>query len=269
MRNAARLILGLSLGALSFVATRADAHFYLDTPAADNAQDATGNPQKASPCGGGDSPSGEITAYQSGQTITITIDETIFHPGHYRVAVADDPSQLPDEPPVTVGSTACGSVPIQDPPVFPVLADGMLVHDEPFDGPQSFTVTLPADFTCDGCTLQILEFMAEHSAPCFYYHCATITVTEEPVVAGPSSSSSGGGDTGGNGSGGSGSGNGAAGSGAGPGAGGSGGEPTAQVYDNDDGCSVSAPAGGTSGLLGVAAGLVGAALVFGRRRRRG
>src|SRR4029079_14767179 len=87
-------------------------------------------------------------------------------------------------PPVTAGgtpSTPCGSTTIMSSPVFPVIADGMLVHTAAFSGPQSFTVTLPAGMTCtSNCVLQVVEFMSNHilnnPGGCFYHHCANITI---------------------------------------------------------------------------------------------
>ena len=80
-----------------------------------------------------------------GETISITVDEVIYHPGHYRVALAlNDRSELPPPPVVTPGgSDPCASAQIQDPPTFPILADNMLPHTQPFADPQTFTVTLP------------------------------------------------------------------------------------------------------------------------------
>jgi hypothetical protein len=157
----------------------ATAHFALQSPASWRSQDALGNPQKVGPCGEEDSDplTGAVTAFAPGETITITLDETIFHPGHYRVALAvNDRSELPDEPPVTPGATACGSAPVMDPPVFPVLADGALRHTYPFPDTRFIQVTLPKDVTCTRCTLQVLEFMSDHPAPCFYHHCADISI---------------------------------------------------------------------------------------------
>jgi Dictyostelium (slime mold) repeat len=157
----------------------ATAHFALQSPASWRTQDALGNPQKVGPCGEEDSdpPTGVVTVFAPGETITITLDETIFHPGHYRVALAvNDRSELPDEPPVTPGVTACGSAPVMDPPVFPVLADGALRHTYPFSDTHFIEVTLPKDVTCTRCTLQVLEFMSDHPAPCFYHHCADISI---------------------------------------------------------------------------------------------
>jgi hypothetical protein len=165
---------------MAFLPVTARAHFTLESPDAMFVQDAVGNPLLDAPCGddGAAVPTGAVTSYASGETIQITIDETITHPGHYRVALAlNDPSELPPPPPVTPGTTECGSVPIQDPPVFPILADGALLHSAAFAGPQSFAVALP-DVTCEHCTLQVMEFLSSHSAPCFHYHCAALRIPE-------------------------------------------------------------------------------------------
>ncbi len=189
MTKNVRALLGstLALGMATMPGT-ADAHFVLEDPPSWHSQDAGGSPQKLGPCGNepGGTDTGTVTAFQTGSTITVTIHETVFHPGHYRVALAlHDRSELPPEPPVTPGDTACGTVPIQDPPVFPVLADGMLVHTAPFSGAQSFQVPLPAGMTCDHCTLQIIEFMSEHAlnnpGGCFYHHCADISIQDVVV----------------------------------------------------------------------------------------
>lgn len=172
----------LGLGLLS--AATAQAHFVLQSPPALSEQGPLGDPQKAPPCGdNGDAvATGVVTSYQAGDVIKITINETIFHPGHYRVALAlNSPSELPDEPPVTADQKSdCGSAPIADAPVFPVLADGVFLHTKAFDGPQTIEVTIPADVSCESCTLQVIQFMANHGlnnpGGCYYHHCATISV---------------------------------------------------------------------------------------------
>jgi len=163
--------------------TSARAHFTLDKPASWMSQDALGSPQKLGPCGdeSGGTATGAVTVYAQGETISVTVDEKIFHPGHYRIAISPaDPSGLPPEPVVTPGATPCGSVPVQSPPMFPVLADGVFEHSTAFSSPQTTQVTLPAGFTCDHCTLQVIEFMSDHPlnnpGGCFYHHCATISV---------------------------------------------------------------------------------------------
>jgi MYXO-CTERM domain-containing protein len=265
MRTRAAL---LASACLTFVTTTAQAHFRLQDPPADNAQNAQGDPQKDAPCGGGTTPTGAVSVFQQGSMISITIDETIFHPGHYRVAIAQTPDELPPEPPVTPGDSECGSAPIDPAPELPVLADGVLVHDAPFNGEQTFQVQLPAGFTCDSCTLQILEFMSSHGAPCYYHHCATVTIQSDPVgttaAATTGSSTT---VTSGNGNGAS-VGNGAT-TGSGAGDGGAGGGDGVTDGD-DDGCgcrTIGSPDAGTSPwLAALALGALG--LGVGRRRRR-
>ncbi|MET0403035.1 MAG: SCE4755 family polysaccharide monooxygenase-like protein [Cystobacter sp.] len=172
--------------ALLLSAAPAHAHFSVQQPASWAAQDRLGNPQKSEPCGQADpgkpaEPSGAVTTYRPGETITIALTETIYHPGHYRVAIAQDMNSLPANPPVTAGSTACGSTIITENPTLPVLADGLLQHSSPFANPQqSVQVKLPEGFTCDKCTLQITQFMSEHGlnnpGGCYYHHCATVTI---------------------------------------------------------------------------------------------
>jgi len=160
------------------------AHFVLQSPDAAHVQGPYGDPQKAPPCGddGSAVATGMVTAYQGGDVLTITIDETIFHPGHYRVALAvNDMSELPAEPIVTPNETDCGTAPIDAQPVFPVLADGVFLHTEPFSEPQSIDIVLPTDVSCESCTLQVIQFMSNHGlnnpGGCYYHHCATISLT--------------------------------------------------------------------------------------------
>lgn len=165
------------------------AHFVLNDPPAATEQNDLGNPQKAPPCGddGSATATNIVTAYQAGSTITVTIDETVYHPGHYRIALAvDDISELPDPPPVTPGDTPCGSAPIDPNPAFPVLADGVFEHSAMFGESQSIDITLPDDITCTNCTLQIIQFMSNHGlnnpGGCYYHHCATISIDDEPMM---------------------------------------------------------------------------------------
>jgi hypothetical protein len=170
----------------------AHAHFVLLTPDAWMSQDALGLPEKLGPCGdeGGGTPTGTVTVFRPGQTIAVTISEVVTHPGHYRVALAvNDRSELPAEPMVTpTGNDPCASAAIQSPPTFPILADNVLPHTQAFGAPQTFAVTLPTNVTCTKCTLQVLEFMSDHSAPCFYHHCADISIQGALETASPTAS---------------------------------------------------------------------------------
>ncbi len=197
-----RPVLALTAVAAFLVPAATQAHFILQSPPAAHEQDDYGDPQKAPPCGdaGNAVATGAVTAYQAGDTITITIDETIYHPGHYRIALAvNDPSELPEEPIVTPNDSPCGTAPIQNPPVFPVLADGVFEHTEPFAQPQSIDITVPDGVNCDNCTLQVIQFMSNHGlnnpGGCYYHHCASIAIqsgqtTDAEETGDPSSSTS-------------------------------------------------------------------------------
>ena len=105
-------ILLLVVAVASF-ASVADAHFVLVSPAASLVQNRLGDPQKIAPCGGVSAnpgrgtpanpgtPSNAVTQLTGGSTLHLLIQETVFHPGHYRVALARTVAQLPPDPVVT------------------------------------------------------------------------------------------------------------------------------------------------------------------------
>lgn len=201
MKRAHRIVTTAATLAVASFATphAALAHFALVAPESRSAtSDTFGDPQKSAPCGQADpgtpeQPNGVVTTLKEGSMFTVTIDELVTHPGHYRVALAQDQSSLPPDPPVTAGSTACGSTTIDANPTLPVLADGLFVHTAAFTSPQSAQVQLPAGMTCTHCTLQVIEFMSNHAlnnpGGCFYHHCATVDIT----AAGPAPDAGGGG----------------------------------------------------------------------------
>jgi hypothetical protein len=239
--------------AAALVASPARAHFILQAPESWAEQGTLGDPQKSAPCGPGAGEAvvetGMVTGLAQGGTVTVTINETVTHPGHYRVALSTTgQSGLPADPPVTpVGTDACGMKEIQNPPVFPVIADGMLPHTSAFSGPQSFTVQLPAGVTCNAnCVLQVTEYMQNHGAPCFYHHCANVAILPPDGTPGT------GGRGGGGGTGGHAGAGGAADAGAGE-------DPT----DSGCGCAAGGRRISALALLGMVA------LVVARRRRAG
>jgi hypothetical protein len=203
---------GLAAGGLVvFSSARASAHFVLDAPACWMSQDPTGYPQKEGPCAATLSPNlepastpldptGAVTAFRTGQTVTVTVTATIPHPGWYRVSLVSGKSAsqtlttLPD-PPQTVST--CTPTILTNPvwsPTQPVIADDLLGGAAaPMDKPQSFAVQLPANATCTAanpCTLQVIMVMTDHPAnDCYYHHCADIT-----IGAGADSGASGGAD---------------------------------------------------------------------------
>ena len=78
-------------------------------------------------------PTYAVSKVTGGQKIHVKLQETIYHPGHYRFALAvNSPTELPHDPEVTTRDTERGpqsvSATIQNPPQIPVLADGLFVH---------------------------------------------------------------------------------------------------------------------------------------------
>src|SRR5689334_2311322 len=123
------------------------AHFRLLEPASWLVENQLGDPQKAAPCGGTNSDFGKptyaVTDAKGGGKIHVKVQETVYHPGHYRVALAvNSPTELPKDPEVTTRDTERGpqsvSAKIQDPPQIPVLADGLFVHSTRPGQPQMF-----------------------------------------------------------------------------------------------------------------------------------
>ena len=175
----------------------AQAHFTLVEPASWILEtNALGDPQKLAPCGGtsqnAGTPTGALTEVMGGAALHIKLRETVFHPGHYRVALAVNArSELPADPEVTTRDTEKGprsvSAKIMSPVAPPVLADGLFVHTEkaPPDTFFETDVQLP-NINCAKCTVQIVEFMAEHGhnpdGDYSYHHCADLRIRANPSM---------------------------------------------------------------------------------------
>ena len=178
-----------------------DAHFVLIQPAASLIQNRLGDPQKIGPCGGVSAnpgrgtpanpgvPSGAVTNVKGGTELQLMVYESIYHPGHYRVALARTMAQLPKDPVVTTADSGRGlrsqSAEIQNPPVPPVLLDGIFAHTE--RPTQNFEAEIPIpNITCQNCILQVIEFMADHPGIAVdgghsYHHCAVLNITADPA----------------------------------------------------------------------------------------
>jgi hypothetical protein len=175
---------------LSLAATTASAHFKLLEPASWIEEDDRGDPQKLAPCGGTlDNPgarSGAVTEVTGGQMLKVVVDETVYHPGHFRIALARRANWLPDDPFATMQETERGlrsvSAVIEADPGPPLLVDGLWPHNERFTGIRETEVQIP-NIDCEGCFLQVIQFMAEH--PGFreggfsYHHCAILNITAD------------------------------------------------------------------------------------------
>ncbi len=158
--------------ALAAWPSAASAHVCMEVPVSRAGPDCSAaSPQKVGPCGinqRGD----VVTAFRPGETITVTLNETIDHPSHYRVAFSlagdqfDDPTRT-DEP----------------------AGDGRYVlRDDIIDEPaarQDVEVILP-DVTCEQCTLQLIQVMYDRLDPGelptagdLYFGCADIALRED------------------------------------------------------------------------------------------
>jgi hypothetical protein len=68
----------------------------------------------------------------------------------------------------------------------PLLADGLFPHTTRPTEPWEADIQLP-NITCEKCTLQVVEFMAEHpgvrEGGFSYHHCADLKITADPAKA--------------------------------------------------------------------------------------
>ncbi len=206
---------------------------------------------KAGPCGVAGSARGTaVTTFEAGETITIAWDETIDHPGHFRISFDDDGDDAFVDPRSFSDLNTAPSV----------LLDG--ITDRPGGGRYSQQLTLP-DVECSRCTLQVVQVMTDKppygDGNDLYYQCADL-VLRRTGAGGAGAGGAGGAGAGGAGRGGSGAGGAGRGGAGGAGAGGTGGaaaQPTPA-----SGCAAGHGGQGT-GVAFVALALFGA-----RRRRR-
>lgn len=172
------------------------AHFQLLAPASALVENPLGDPQKMAPCGGvtgnPGTPTSAVTAVRGGDMLHVKVAETVFHPGHYRIALAvKDRKELPADPMVMTRPAANGAVISVSADIAsarpPILADGLFPHTESQKTPIPWEteVRLP-NINCDQCTLQVIQFMAEHGlnkdGDFSYHHCATLKITANPAL---------------------------------------------------------------------------------------
>jgi hypothetical protein len=171
----------------------ANAHFKLLEPASALVEDQRGDPQKLGPCGGtsanAGTPTGVVAAATGGSKLHIKVQETIYHPGFYRVALAvKSREELPADPVAVTRDTEKGpwsiSGAIQSAPQRPILADGLFLHKAKPADPYETDVQLP-NINCEKCTLQVVQFMEEHGfnkdGGYTYHHCADLKITADPA----------------------------------------------------------------------------------------
>ena len=182
--------------AAAFSIAPASAHFVMDSPAASLAQNTIGDPQKLGPCGGtsqdAGTPTGAVTELAGGSTLHLKLREAVYHPGHYRVALARTPAQLPADPETLTREGPNGpisvSAAIAADPAPPVLADGLFPHTAPPVRGTFWEADLRVpNVDCKDCVVQVIQWMGEHGynpdGGYTYHHCATVSVTRNPDLA--------------------------------------------------------------------------------------
>jgi MYXO-CTERM domain-containing protein len=159
MRLAA--LVAIALAALAAHAATASAHIALTFPMPRTAE------QKTGPCGAAGSTRGaSVTAFRPGQAITVEWDETVDHPGHFRLSFDDDGNDSFQNP-------------VRPEDAFPqTLADQ--IPDRTGAGHYSQQVTLP-NIACTNCTLQLIQIMTT-TVPynSFYFQCADLVLGDDP-----------------------------------------------------------------------------------------
>ncbi len=182
------------LAALAVGAVEAQAHFYLESPASWIVQDDMGDPQKIAPCGGtnadGGTRTGAVTEVAGGSMLKIGVLETVFHPGHYRVALARRINWLPDDPVAVMKQTENG--PRSDHADFdlvakpPILVDGLWASDVKREPATCDTEVRIPNIDCEGCYLQVIQFMENHpgvrEGDFSYHHCAILNIKADAAL---------------------------------------------------------------------------------------
>jgi MYXO-CTERM domain-containing protein len=144
--------------ALLLVSATASAHTTLTSPPPRTLAN------KAGPCGAAGSTRGtKVTTFAPGEVITVEWDETVDHPGHYRVAFDDDGDDVfvnPNNPNDNFAFTLMDQIPDKS------------------GGHYTQQITLPTT-PCTNCTLQLIQIMTTQVPyNSFYFQCADITIAE-------------------------------------------------------------------------------------------
>jgi hypothetical protein len=168
----------------SLWSAQANAHFKLLKPASALNEDSTGGPQKGAPCGPGGFDdvqpvpySGVVTTFHAGETIQVDIQETVYHPGYFRVALAENRADFKDPPLTNAQSCAADLDAVMMAPHDNVLVDGIAKTAASGTNRHIMQDVKLPDKPCDKCTLQVVQLMKDHGPPsCFYYHCADIKI---------------------------------------------------------------------------------------------
>ncbi|HET9160160.1 MAG TPA: SCE4755 family polysaccharide monooxygenase-like protein [Caulobacteraceae bacterium] len=181
--------LGLAIPAVAL------AHFILIEPKGWIEENNLGDPQKAGPCGGTSQnpgkPTGVVTTVPGGELLHVKVKETVYHPGHFRVALAVlDRKELPADPEDTTREGPRGPISVSGKVETnikpPFLADGVLDHHVRIPQQEFDTYVKIPNINCDHCTLQVIQFMEEHGVNpdgrFTYHHCADLKIVANPRI---------------------------------------------------------------------------------------
>jgi hypothetical protein len=162
-----RLTVHLLATASLLVAAEAHAHLSLTAPVSRYGPDVL----KTGPCGvAGGERTDNINYFEPGETIVVSWDEYVQHPGHYRIAFDEDGVDDFVDPATMTEFYSNDSV----------LLDGI---EDKGERDYSVMVTLP-NVTCDNCTLQVIQVMYDkppYTTPGndIYYQCADLVLRAE------------------------------------------------------------------------------------------
>ncbi len=176
-----RLGLGLSAVLLCCSAAEAQAHLGLVDPPSRYGQGTL----KTGPCGRlNGARSNNVTTYVAGSVITLTFDEYIDHPGHFRIAFDEDGDDGFVDPACTAGCDTTTPT-VERYSNANVLLDGIA---DTAGGFTTLDVPLP-NVECNNCTLQVIQVMYDKppyvlGGDDIYYQCADLILVRPPVDAG-------------------------------------------------------------------------------------
>jgi hypothetical protein len=247
-------------GVLVLAPRAARAHIKMSAPADWITTNAQGDPQKITPCGVDPTmPStftvtNAVTTLHVGDKVTFNWTETVPHDGHFRIALAINSRDELTDPAVTKKNSDGTAAEVAISTAYPVLADNLFPHTAASvsaNKAYTYSVTIP-NTPCTKCTLQLLQFMANHPLdPSYFYHqCADVTILGAGGGGGSGGNSGSSGSTSGTGGGSAGKSGGSG--GATSGAGGSGGK------SGGTGGAVTGTGGTTNGTGGTTSGTGGA-----------
>ena len=120
--------------------------------------------QKQGPCGLTDSLRGPEQVFEPGETITVEWNETVEHPGHYRIAFDIDGEDfpLPNNPDDDFDVTLVDQIADRN-------VNGA-------DRTYSQEITFP-DVECENCTLQLIQIMTTNIPyNSFYFQCVDVSL---------------------------------------------------------------------------------------------